>query len=70
MSGSSKLDSFRDGWEVAVQLLFCEVLAPGLLRYCLQHSCVVAVKLFLHKKPGKKTPNKQTKSLPYKMMSY
>ena len=29
MSGSSNFDSFRDGWWVAVQLLFCEVLPPG-----------------------------------------
>ncbi len=40
MSGSSNLDSFHDGWWVAVQLLFCRVLPPGL-------SCIIAVKLFL-----------------------
>ena len=47
MPGSSNFDSFRDGWLVAVQLL-CGVLSLGLVRYCSQHSCVVAVKLFLH----------------------
>ena len=31
MAGSSNLDSFRDGWQVAVQLLLCGVLPPGLL---------------------------------------
>ena len=30
MSGSSNLDNFRDGWLVAVQLLLCGVLPPGL----------------------------------------
>ena len=49
MSGLSNLDSFHDGWKVAVQLLLCGVLPPGLVQYCSQHSCVVAVKLFLHK---------------------
>ena len=47
VSGSSNLDSFRDGWLVAVQLLLCDVLPPGLIQYCLQHSCVIDVKLFL-----------------------
>ena len=46
--GSSNLDSFCDGWQVAVQLLLCGVLPPGLVQYCSQHSCVIAVKLFLH----------------------
>ena len=48
MSGSSNLDSFHDGWLVAAQLLFCGVLAPGLVQYSSQHSCVIAIKLFLH----------------------
>ena len=48
MSGSSNLDSFRDGRLVAVQLLLCWVLPPGPVQYCSQHSCVVAVKPFLH----------------------
>ena len=48
MSGSSNLDNFRGGWYVAVQLLLCRVLSPGLVQYCSQHSCVIAVKLFLH----------------------
>ena len=48
MSGLSNLDSFRDGWLMAVQLLLCRVLPPGLVQYCSQHSCVIAVKLFLH----------------------
>ena len=47
ISGSSNMDSFHDGWLVAVQLLLCVVLPPGLIQYCSQHSCVVAVKLFL-----------------------
>ena len=48
MSGLSNLDNFRDGSLVAVQLLVCGGLPPGLVQYCLQYSCVVAVKLFLH----------------------
>ena len=48
ISGSSNFDSFRDGWLVAVQLLLCGVLSLGLVQYCWQHSCVVAIKLFLH----------------------
>ena len=48
VSGSSNFDSFRDGWKVAVQLLLCWVLPPGLVQYCSQHSCVVTVKFFLH----------------------
>ena len=48
MSGSSNLDSFRDGWLVAVQLLPYGVLPPGFVQYFLQHFCVVTVKLFLH----------------------
>ena len=47
MSGSSNLDSFRDGWWlVAVQMLLCWVLPPWLVQYCSQHFCVVVVKLF------------------------
>ena len=46
-SCASNLDSFCDGLLVAVQLLLCGVLPPGLIQYCSQHSCVVAVKLFL-----------------------
>ena len=26
--------------------LFCGVLSPGLVQYCLQHSCIIAVKFF------------------------
>ena len=48
MSGSSKLDSFHDGWWVFVQLLLFWVLPPGLVQYCSQHSCVIAFKLLLH----------------------
>ena len=47
MSGSSNFDIFHDGWLVAVQLLLCGVMPLGLVQYCLQHSCVVAIKLFL-----------------------
>ena len=32
---------------MAVQLLFCEVLPPGLVQYCSRHSCVVDITLFL-----------------------
>ena len=35
---------------VFVQLLLYGVLLPGLVQYCSQHSCVIAVKLFLHTK--------------------
>ena len=48
MSGSSNFDSFRDGWQVAVQLLFCGVLTPRLVQYSSQHSYVITVKIFLH----------------------
>ena len=48
MSGSFNFDSFRDGWLVAVQQLFCGVLPPRPVQYCSQHSSVIAVKLFLH----------------------
>ena len=48
MSGSSNFDSLHDGWSVAVQLLLCRGLSPGLVQYCSQHSCVVDVKFFLH----------------------
>ena len=39
----SNLDSFRDGRQVAVQLVPCGLLPPGLVQYCSQHSCVIAV---------------------------
>ena len=48
MSGSSTLYGFRDGWQVAVQLLFCGVLPPGLVQYSSKYYCVIVVKLFLH----------------------
>ena len=44
----SNLETFRDGCLMAVQLLFGWVLPPGLVQYSWQHSCVIAVKLFLH----------------------
>ena len=47
VSGSSNLDSFRDGRQVAVQLVLCGVLPPGLVQYCSQYSYVIAVQLFL-----------------------
>ena len=34
MSGSSNLDSFRDGRQVAVKVVLCGVLPPGLVQYC------------------------------------
>ena len=46
MSCSSNYDSFSDRWWVAVQLLLCRLLPPGLVQYWSQHSCIVAVKLF------------------------
>ena len=48
MSSSSNFDSFRNGRWLAIQLGLCGVLPPGLVKNCSQHSCVVAVKLFLH----------------------
>ena len=39
---------FVMGGKWLYKLLLCGVLPPGLVQYCLQHSCVVAVKLFLH----------------------
>ena len=43
MSGSSNLNSFRDRRQVAVQLVSCGVLPPGLVPDCSQHSFVIAV---------------------------
>ena len=43
MSGSSNLNSFRDRGQVAVQLVSCGVLPPGLVQDCTQHSCVIVV---------------------------
>ena len=43
MSGSSNLNSIRDRRQVAVQLVSCGVLSPGLVQDCTQHSCVIAV---------------------------
>ena len=48
MSSLSNFDCFRDGWQMAVQLLLCGVLPPGLVQYCSQYSCVIVVQLFLH----------------------
>ena len=36
MSGSSNLNSFRDRGQVAVQLVSCGVLLPGLVQDCTQ----------------------------------
>ena len=41
------LNSFHEGRQVAVQLVLCGVLPPGLIQNYLQHSCVVAIWLFL-----------------------
>ena len=46
MSGLSNLDSFRNGRQVAVQLVTYGVLLLGLVQYCSLHSCVIAVKFF------------------------
>ena len=37
LSSSSNLDSFRDGRQVAVELVPCGLLPPGLVQYCSQH---------------------------------
>ena len=47
MSGSSNLNSFRDRGQVAVQLVSCGVLLPGLVQDCTQHSCVIAIQFLL-----------------------
>ena len=47
MSGSPNLNSFRDRGQVAVQLVSCWVLPPGLVEDCTQHSCVIAIKFLL-----------------------
>ena len=41
LSGSSNLNSFHDRRQVAVQLVSCGVLPPGLVQDCLQHSLVL-----------------------------
>ena len=33
---------------MAIQLLLCGMLPLGLVQYCSQHSCVIAIKLLLH----------------------
>ena len=38
MSGSSNLNSFRDRGQVAVQLVSCGVLLPGLVQDCTQRA--------------------------------
>ena len=48
MSGSSNLNSFRDRGQVAVQLVSCGVLLPGLVQDCTQHSCIIAILLYSH----------------------
>ena len=48
ISSSSNFDSFHDEWWVAIQLLLCWMLPPGLVQYCSQHSCIIAIKLFLY----------------------
>ena len=39
----ANLNSFRDKGQVAVQLVSCGVLLPGLVQDCTQHSCVIAI---------------------------
>ena len=39
---------FVMGGRWPVKLVLCGVLPPGLVQNCLQHSCVVAIKLFLY----------------------
>ena len=43
---SSYLDALWDGRQVAVQLLFCGVLLPGLVQNSMQHSYVVPISFF------------------------
>ncbi len=43
MSVPSNLDSFCNGKQVAVQLVSCSVLPPGLVQDRTQHSCVIAM---------------------------
>ena len=45
---SCNLDGFRDRWQVAVQLLFCRMLPPGVFQCCSQHSCAITVKLSVY----------------------
>ena len=65
MSGSSNLNSFRDRGQVAVQLVSCWVLLPGLVQDCTQHSCVIAIRVFangpgdLGSIPGRVIPKTQ-----------
>ena len=40
MSGSSNLNSFRDRGQVAVQLVSCGVLLPGLVQDCTQQAMI------------------------------
>ena len=42
-----RLNSFRDRGQVAVQLVSCGVLLPGLVQDCTQHYCVIAIQLLL-----------------------
>ena len=42
----SYLDGFWDGWQLAIELLFCVGLLRGLVQYNTQHPCVVTIKLF------------------------
>ena len=51
MSGSFNFDSFCDAWCVVGQHIaaFLWSVSPGLVQYCLQHSCVIAIKFFLHR---------------------
>ena len=48
MSGLSNLNSFRDRGQVAVQLVSCGVLLPGLVQDCTQHSCVVYIYIYIY----------------------
>ena len=41
MSDSSNFDSFHDGWLVAIKLLLCEILSPGLVQYYIKYIWLV-----------------------------
>ena len=46
MSRMSCSDGFRDGRQVAVELLFCGMLLPGFVQYSSRHSWAIASSLF------------------------
>ena len=49
MSGSSNLNSFCDRRQVAVQLVSCGVLPPGLVQDCSQKYCILMLNRYIYK---------------------